>query len=157
MRLPLFSGRTSTASFRSMPTRMTPGPAPLSSSAPRRRGAEAASESAQYFEHVGRYAGFEPKQFAFNLLTRSRRITYVNLTQRDPEFVREVEACFAAAASGSPDGRLRLSPPPMFVSYRLPKLALANRVAVACGPDLAAGALSGAGLLISEFVSVTQD
>src|SRR5256714_9218915 len=118
---------------------------------------EAASESAQYFEHVGRYAGFEPKQFAFNLLTRSRRITYVNLTQRDPESVREVEAWFAAAASGSPDGRLRLSPPPAVVSYRLPKLALANRVSVACGPDLAAGALSGAGLLISEFVSVTQD
>jgi len=118
---------------------------------------EAALESSSYFEHVSRYAKFDPRQFAFNLLTRSRRITYVNLTQRDPELVRTVDAWFAAAATGSPDGALRLSPPPMFTPLRIGELTLLNRVAVAAGSDLEAAARLGAGLVITEFVSVTED
>src|SRR5207302_8220918 len=89
---------------------------------------EAALESASYFEHVGRYDGFDPRQFAFNLLTRSRRITYINLTQRDPGFVRGVDSWFGAMAAGSPDGAMRLSPPPMFTAFRVGGLALVNRV-----------------------------
>ncbi|TMD11917.1 MAG: hypothetical protein E6J07_09425 [Chloroflexi bacterium] len=80
---------------------------------------EAALESSSYFEHVSRYAQFDPRQFAFNLLTRSRRITYINLTQRDPDLVRTVDSWFAAAATGSPDGAVRLSPPPMFTPLRI--------------------------------------
>jgi anthraniloyl-CoA monooxygenase len=118
---------------------------------------EAALESSSYFEHVSRYAQFDPRQFAFNLLTRSRRITYVNLTQRDPELVRTVDSWFAAAAIGSPDGALRLSPPPMFAPLQIGDLTLPNRVAVAAGPDLEAAARLGAGLVITEFVSVTED
>ena len=118
---------------------------------------EAALESSSYFEHVSRYAQFDPRQFAFNLLTRSRRITYVNLTQRDPELVRTVDSWFTAAATGSPDGAVRLSPPPMFAPFRIGDLTLPNRVAVAAGPDLEAAARLGAGLVITEFVSVTQD
>lgn len=118
---------------------------------------EAALESSSYFEHVARYAAFDPKQFAFNLLTRSRRITYVNLTQRDPELVRTVDSWFSSAASGSPDGVVRLSPPPMFVPFRIGKLSISNRVAVAAGPDLEAAGQIGAGLVISEFVSVTSE
>jgi anthraniloyl-CoA monooxygenase len=118
---------------------------------------EAALESSTYFEHVSRYAQFDPRQFAFNLLTRSRRITYVNLTQRDPDLVRTVDSWFAAAATGSPDGALRLSPPPMFAPFRIGELTLPNRVAMAAGPDLDAAARTGAGLVITEFVSVTED
>jgi anthraniloyl-CoA monooxygenase len=106
---------------------------------------------------VSRYAQFDPRQFAFNLLTRSRRITYVNLTQRDPELVRTVDSWFAAAATGSPDGALRLSPPPMFAPFRIGELTLPNRVAVAAGTDLEAAARLGAGLVITGFVSVTED
>jgi anthraniloyl-CoA monooxygenase len=118
---------------------------------------EAALESSNYFEHVSRYAQFDPRQFAFNLLTRSRRITYVNLTQRDPELVRTVDSWFAAAATGSPDGAVRLSPPPMFAPFRIGGLTLPNRVAVAAGSGLEAAARLGAGLVITEFVSVTED
>jgi anthraniloyl-CoA monooxygenase len=118
---------------------------------------EAALESSSYFEHVSRYARFDPRQFAFNLLTRSRRITYVNLTQRDPELVRTVDSWFTAAATGSPDGAVRLSPPPMFALFRIGELTLPNRVAVAAGPDLEAAARLGAGLVITEFVSVTEE
>ena len=118
---------------------------------------EAALESSSYFEHVSRYAGFDPRQFAFNLLTRSRRITYVNLTQRDPELVRTVDSWFSAAATGSPDGAMRLSPPPMFAPFRIGEFSLPNRVAIAAGHDLDAAARAGAGLVLTEFVSVTED
>src|SRR5260370_7669318 len=73
---------------------------------------EAALESSSYFEHVSRYAHFDPRQFAFNLLTRSRRITYVNLTQRDPELVPTVDSWFNAPPPGPPNGAARLTPPP---------------------------------------------
>jgi len=118
---------------------------------------DAALESSSYFEHVWRYAGFEPTQFAFNLLTRSRRITYINLTQRDPDFVRGVDAWFAARASGSPNGALRISPPPMFTPLTINGLTLPNRVVAAAGDGLEPAAGSGAGLLISEFIAVTDD
>src|SRR2546423_338762 len=118
---------------------------------------EAALASSSYFQHVSRYAGFDPRQFAFNLLTRSRRITYVNLTQRDPELVRTVDSWFSAAATGSPDGAMRLSPPPMFAPFRIGEFALPNRVAIAAGHDLDAAARAGAALVLTEFVSVTED
>jgi anthraniloyl-CoA monooxygenase len=119
---------------------------------------DAALESSSYFEHVSRYAHFDPRQFAFNLLTRSRRITYINLTQRDPELVRTVDSWFTANATGSPDGAIRLSPPPMFAPLRVGELTIPNRVVVvAAGPDLEGAARTGAGLLITEFFSVTED
>src|SRR5262245_26780428 len=56
---------------------------------------QAAVESQRYFEHTSRYQHFEPLQLAFHLLTRSGRITYDNLKQRDPYFVSDVERWFA--------------------------------------------------------------
>ncbi len=55
----------------------------------------AAQASLEWFEGIGRYVGQERLQFAFNLLTRSRRVTYDNLRLRDPEFVSGVDAAFA--------------------------------------------------------------
>jgi anthraniloyl-CoA monooxygenase len=45
---------------------------------------EAARDSASWFENVRRYDGFDPVQFACNLLTRSGRIGHLELTRRDP-------------------------------------------------------------------------
>jgi anthraniloyl-CoA monooxygenase len=56
---------------------------------------QAAAESQRYFEHTSRYQHFEPLQLAFHLLTRSGRITYDNLKQRDPYFMSNVERWFA--------------------------------------------------------------
>src|SRR3546814_12918151 len=39
----------------------------------------AARNSTEWFENVARYAGFEPRQFAYSLLTRSQRISHENL------------------------------------------------------------------------------
>ena len=66
---------------------------------------EAASESAGFFTRVAAYAGAEPIQFAFNLLTRSGRITHASLTVRDPGFTRSLDAWFSGARAG-------VAPPP---------------------------------------------
>src|SRR5213594_3567174 len=58
----------------------------------------AAQVSLQWFEDTERYMNLEPLQFAFNLLTRSLRITHDNLKVRDPEFVQRVDEWYAAEA-----------------------------------------------------------
>jgi anthraniloyl-CoA monooxygenase len=116
----------------------------------------AAQGSLEWFEGINRYVGQERLQFAFNLLTRSRRVTYDNLRLRDPEFVRSVH----------PDPR-----PPMFTPLRLRGLELANRVVVSpmdmySAVDgtpgdfhlvhLGSRALGGAGLLFTEMICVSD-
>ena len=46
----------------------------------------AAQASLEWFENLGQYTDQEPEQFAFNIMTRSRRVTHDNLRLRDPEF-----------------------------------------------------------------------
>ena len=118
----------------------------------------AAAASLRWFEDLGRYTGQEPLQFAFNLLTRSRRVTYDNLKLRDPEFVAEVNGD---------------ATPPMFRPFQLRGLTLKNRVIVspmdmysARGDGvpndfhlvhLGSKALGGAGLVMTEMVCVSAD
>ena len=72
-----------------------------------------------------------PPQFAFNILTRSRRITYDNLRMRDPEFVEALDRRFAEqeVRRGHAD-TVEPVPPPMFQPYRIGRPGLANRVVV---------------------------
>ena len=58
----------------------------------------AAQASLEWFESVERYHDTEPLQFAFNLLTRSLRITHENLRVRDPALVAQVDRWFAERA-----------------------------------------------------------
>lgn len=58
----------------------------------------AAQASLEWFEGTERFMETEPIQFAFNLVTRSLRITHANLQLRDPEFTRRVDEWFAAEA-----------------------------------------------------------
>ena len=60
----------------------------------------AAQASLEWFENIGQYADQDPHQFAFNIVTRSRRVTYDNLRLRDPEFVADMDRWFASG-SGS--------------------------------------------------------
>ncbi len=117
----------------------------------------AAQASLEWFEGIGRYVEQPRLQFAFNLLTRSRRVTYDNLRLRDPEFVAEVH----------PHAR-----PPMFTPLRLRSLTLPNRVivspmdmysAVEGTPSdfhfvhLGARCLGGPGLVMSEMLCVSPN
>ncbi|HJD82234.1 FAD-dependent monooxygenase [Kitasatospora aureofaciens] len=122
----------------------------------------AAQASLEWFETVGRRTGLGVDQFAFNLLTRSRRVTYGGLRARDPEFTAAVET----AVGGSP------GVPPMFRPLKLGALELRNRIVVPplatfTSPDalpsafdraqLTAHALGGAGLVIAGMTAVSPE
>ena len=131
---------------------------------------QAAMESAAYFENVRRYAGFEPIQFAFNLLTRSGRITHRNLEMRDPAFVASVDGWFARRDEDPEGGsELLVAPPPRLATLRLSGLEARNRVVLAprCADDaidgtpgadqrtrLAEAALAGPGVVLTGPVAV---
>lgn len=104
---------------------------------------QAAGDSADYFARVRHHTHLDPPQFAFNLLTRSGRISHAGLTLRDPEFVRGVDSWFG--------GGSRLSPPPAFTPLRIGGLELPNRIV------RRAGRADGAGLLLSELFAVTPE
>ncbi|MEU8969160.1 bifunctional salicylyl-CoA 5-hydroxylase/oxidoreductase [Streptomyces monashensis] len=122
----------------------------------------AARASLEWFEDLARYRAQPPRQFAFNLLTRSRRVTHDNLRLRDAHFTGAVEREF-----GCPPGT-----PPMFTPFRLRGLTLRNRVVVSpmdmySAVDgvpgdfhlvhLGARALGGAGLVMTEMVCVSEE
>jgi anthraniloyl-CoA monooxygenase len=124
---------------------------------------EAARDSATWFENVRRYDGFDPVQFACNLLTRSGRIGHLELTRRDPAFAAAVDRRFAGR-----DGLL-LAPPPLFAPLGQRAVRLPNRVVLAVGGEddaddghlpagavarLEAAAASGAGAVLTELVAV---
>ncbi len=131
---------------------------------------EAALDSARYFENVRRYASFEPIQFAFNLLTRSGRITHLELTRRDPSFVRGVDASFVAEAGG-PTG-LVVAPPPRMVAFRRGGNLARNRIVLSpvvkedadegvpgagIRDALYAAAAAGPGVVLTDFVAVSAE
>lgn len=122
----------------------------------------AARASLEWFENLEGHVDRPPHRFAFDLLTRSRRVTHANLRLRDPGFVAAVEA-----EAGVPAGT-----PPMFTPFRLGGLTLRNRVVVSptdlysAADDhgtpgdfhlvhLGARALGGAGLVMTEMVCVS--
>ena len=126
----------------------------------------AAQASLEWFENIGMYSRQDPAQFVFNLLTRSRRITFQNLKDRDRLFAARMEEEFArhqGAASVAPA---------MFQPVRIGPLELKNRivlspmdmyVAVEGMPGdfhlahLGSKAMGGAGLVMSEMTCVSPE
>lgn len=142
----------------------------------------AAQASLEWFEGTERFLETEPAQFAFNLITRSLRITHSNLALRDPEFTARVDRWFAeraaagaaARAGASPPGNVAPgpAPPPLLAPFRLRELELKNRVVVSAmcqysaedgTPDdwhlvnLGSRAIGGAGLVMSEMTDVSRE
>ncbi|TWG86709.1 anthraniloyl-CoA monooxygenase [Cupriavidus gilardii J11] len=134
----------------------------------------AARNSTEWFEHVERYAGLAPEQFAYSLLTRSQRISHENLRLRDRQYVEGYERWLARRA-GLPEEVLTQHAgalPPIFTPYRVRELALKNRVVVSpmamysCVDGvpgdfhlvhLGARALGGAALVMAEMTCVSPD
>ena len=52
---------------------------------------EAARESRVWFERASDYMHLPPLEFAYSLMTRSKRVTHESLRRRDPEFVAAYE------------------------------------------------------------------
>ncbi|BCJ32204.1 bifunctional salicylyl-CoA 5-hydroxylase/oxidoreductase [Actinocatenispora sera] len=126
----------------------------------------AAQASLEWFENIGMYADQEPAQFVFNLLTRSRRITFDNLKERDHDFANRMEAEFARH-----QGSAEVTPA-MFQPVSIGELRLRNRVIVSSMdmysatdgvPDdfhlvhLGSKALGGAGLVMTEMICTSPE
>src|SRR3970040_1612728 len=91
----------------------------------------AANVSLAWFEHMKRYWGMEPQQFAFGVMSRSKQITWENLELRDPGFVREVHGWYAKKIKDQGfDIDLDNPPVPMFTPFRLRDMVVENRVVV---------------------------
>lgn len=127
----------------------------------------AAQASLEWFENLDQYVDQDLERFAFNIMTRSRRVTYENLQLRDPEFVERVNAAFAAQQPGDAGA----DTPPMFQPFRLGGLELVNRIVVSPMDmyratdglpsdfhlvHLGGKALGGAGLVMTEMVCVSE-
>ena len=128
---------------------------------------KAALDSLLWFENVKRYRHLEPTQFAFSLLTRSKRITYDNLKLRDAAFAEQVRAWFEHRTPGAPK-----TAPPMFMPLELRGCVIPNRVVVSpmCMYSAEDGlpnefhfthytarALGGAGLVMTEMTDVSAE
>ncbi len=134
---------------------------------------EAAHESRTYFENTRQYLHLEPMQFTFYLLTRSGRISYDSLRLRDPFFSESVDRWYQDSPSAPAKNRQAesiIAVPPMFTSFALRQMRLANRVvlsptasysAVEGLPNethharLARRAKGGAALVLTEPVAVS--
>ena len=91
----------------------------------------AANVSLAWFEHMKRYWGMEPVQFAFGVMSRSKQITWENLELRDPRFIREIHRWFAQKVKAQGfDIDLASPPVPMFTPFRLRDMVVENRVVV---------------------------
>jgi anthraniloyl-CoA monooxygenase len=129
----------------------------------------AAQTSLEWFENSGRFMTQSPERFVFNLMTRSRRITYENLQKRDPALVARVDAAVAAEEGQRPGAAPE---PAAFSPFRARGMQLPNRVVVSpmCmysavdgAPTdfhlvhLGARALGGAGLVFTEMTNVEPE
>ena len=130
-----------------------------------------AETSLIWFEDTERYRDLDPEQFAFSLLSRSKRVTYENLRLRDPDYIAGIDEWFANSVRER-DLPLDGNPPPMFTPFRLGDMVLGNRVVVSpmCQysardglPDdwhlvhLGSRAVGGAALLFSEMTNVSAE
>jgi anthraniloyl-CoA monooxygenase len=138
----------------------------------------AAQASLEWFEDIAHAVDQDTPQFAFNLLTRSRRVTYDNLRMRDPDYVESVATWFdhhnSDAERGSvPDGdhnSRRRPVPPLFQPFRLGPVTTKNRIVTAPiatfssqdgvpGDEdelwLASAALGGSGLVLAGMTAVS--
>ena len=130
--------------------------------------------SLQWYENARRYNTLSPSQYAFNFLSRSKGMTYENLTLRDAVYGEDVNRWFADLVKEKQgfDVPMDPPPPPMFTPFRLGKLLLENRVVVSPMCQYSAddgtpgdwhlvhlGGLSvgGAGLVYTEMTNVSRE
>jgi anthraniloyl-CoA monooxygenase len=133
----------------------------------------AADVSLVWFEHVDRFWDFDPVQFAFGVMTRSKAITYDNLKLRAPDFVAEVEKSFARQVrSNGFDVNADKPVVPLFQPLRLREMEIVNRAVMSpmCMYSAKEGvpgdfhlvhygsrAIGGAGLIFTEMTCVSRD
>ncbi|MYE50221.1 MAG: Rieske 2Fe-2S domain-containing protein [Gammaproteobacteria bacterium] len=132
--------------------------------------------SLSWFERIDRYAELQqPEQFTFNMLCRSKRMTYENLRLRDPGYIASVDGWFAAHArrtTGIADIDVANPVVPAYQPFRIGEMQVVNRFQLSamcqyCAEDgnptdwhlvhYGARAVGGAGLLNTEMICVSPE
>ena len=132
--------------------------------------------SLSWFEHVDRYAAVQSaEQFAFNMLCRSKRVTYENLKLRDAGYIRHVDEWFARevrAYTGYSDVDVHRPIAPVFQPFCIGPMRVENRfqLSAMCQYSAENGntndwhlvhygsrAVGGAGLLNTEMICISAD
>jgi anthraniloyl-CoA monooxygenase len=132
---------------------------------------EAAGESLRWFEELDRHLDLPPRQFMFNFLTRSGRVSYDNVRVRDGRFAEAFDRWYAQDAARAPSPAL-IAPSPLFTPLRVGEATLRGRAVLALGTDLGAEqgvpgeahrhallhrAHGGAALVLSDVLAVAPE
>lgn len=105
---------------------------------------EAARDSARYFEGVDQYLDLDLETFAFNLLTRSGRVTHLDMERRDPALTVAADRVAAGTERGLAVARPSQAP------ISIGKLRIANRMVGVSGSN-------GAGLMLTSMWAVAPE
>lgn len=126
----------------------------------------AANVSLDWFEHMDRHVQHDFQQFAFGVMTRSKKVTFENLAIRDASFPEKVLAEF----NGKIDADSKT--PAAFTSFKLREITLQNRIVMSPMGQYTAvdgipndwhfthyttRALGGVGLIIAEMTAVSNN
>ena len=126
----------------------------------------AANVSLEWFENMDRYMDFDFNQFAFGVMTRSKKVTFENLAIRDASFPEKVLNEFNNKLQTE-----NLNTPAAFTPFYIKNLKLENRIVMAPMGQYQAEnglpnswhfshytqrALGGLGLIITEMTSISE-
>lgn len=131
----------------------------------------AAATSEEWFQQVDHHVNRPAEQFVFSLFTRSQRVTYDNLAERDQGYVDATRDWFfdSRPAGHQPADRATA---PIFYPFTVGDLSLHNRIVVSpmaqyCAVDgmptdwhlvhLGSRAVGGAGLVMTEMTCTAPD
>jgi anthraniloyl-CoA monooxygenase len=132
---------------------------------------DAALQSLLWFEALDRNMDLEPEQFMFNFLTRSGRISYDDVRQRDKRFADRFDRWFARTARSATAPAL-IAPGPLFTPLYIGSGVVNNRAVLPLGNDMAGPdgvpgdrhrravlhrAEGGAGTVITDVLAVCAD
>ncbi|RZJ67330.1 MAG: bifunctional salicylyl-CoA 5-hydroxylase/oxidoreductase [Flavobacterium sp.] len=127
----------------------------------------AAAVSLDWFEHMDRHMQHDFYQFAFGVMTRTKKVTFENLQLRDPNFTQKVLTEFNCAI-----GNFKVSVPAAFTGFDLRGMHLKNRIAMSAMSQYSAEnglvsdwhlvhygarATGGVGLIICEITAVSKE
>jgi anthraniloyl-CoA monooxygenase len=126
----------------------------------------AANVSLDWFENMDRYIDFDFNQFAFGVMTRSKKVTFENLAIRDASFPEKVLTEF-----NTKNKIPNVKTPAAFTPFYIKNLKLENRIVMAPMGQYQAEnglpnswhfshysqrALGGLGLIITEMTSISE-
>ncbi|MFT7461602.1 MAG: anthraniloyl-CoA monooxygenase, partial [Planctomycetota bacterium] len=131
--------------------------------------------SLSWFEHVDRYATQDAEQFTFNMMARSKRVTYENLRLRDPAYIKALDRWFAEhtkRTTSFADINTETPVVPMFQPFKIGQMRVENRVQLSamcqyCAEDgvttdwhlvhYGARGIGGAGLINTEMLCISPE